>query len=93
LPDGDWRRNSKDFQEPDLTRNLAIQNKFSEIAKRHGHTAAVAALAWVLRRPEVTGAIVGARGSSQVDGFIAAMDFRLTEDEVKEVEAKLPPPE
>lgn len=49
----------------------------------------MAALAWVLRRVEVTGAIVGARRPSQVDGFIAAMDFRLTAEEEKEVEAFL----
>jgi aryl-alcohol dehydrogenase-like predicted oxidoreductase len=93
LPEGDWRRNSKDFQQPDLTRNLLIQSKFADIGMRHGHTAAVAALAWVLRKREVTGAIVGARRPSQVDGFIAAMDFRLSEEELKEVDAFLPKPE
>lgn len=85
----DWRRSAKEFKEPNLTRNLEIQDKFALVGARHGHTAAVAALAWVLRRKEVTGAIVGARRPSQVEGFIAAMDFRLSEEEEKDLDAFL----
>jgi aryl-alcohol dehydrogenase-like predicted oxidoreductase len=85
LAPGDWRRGSPDFQEPNLTRNLALQDLFGKIGARHGHPAAVAALAWVLRRPDVTGAIVGSRRPSQVDDFIAAGDFRLSPEEVDEV--------
>jgi aryl-alcohol dehydrogenase-like predicted oxidoreductase len=85
----DWRRDAKEFKEPALTRNLEIQNKFAYIGAQHGHTAAVAALAWVLRCKEVTGAIVGARRSTQVEGFIAAMDFRLSEEEEKDLDAFL----
>jgi aryl-alcohol dehydrogenase-like predicted oxidoreductase len=85
----DWRREAKEFKEPNLTRNLEIQDKFAYIGAQHGHTAAVAALAWVLRRKEVTGAIVGARRPTQVEGFIAAMDFRLSEKEEKDLDAFL----
>jgi aryl-alcohol dehydrogenase-like predicted oxidoreductase len=86
LPANDWRRRSADFREPRLGRNLALQDLFAQIGKRHGHSAAVVALAWVLRRPEITGAIVGARRPSQVDGFAAALEFRLTEEESAEIE-------
>ncbi len=86
FPSGDWRRQAEEFKEPRLTRNLALQDLLGGIAKRGGHTAAVAALAWVLRREEVTGAIVGARRASQVDGFIAAMEWRLTPEEIKEID-------
>jgi aryl-alcohol dehydrogenase-like predicted oxidoreductase len=41
-----------------------------------------------LRHPAVTGAIVGARDSKQVDGIIGAMDFRLTPSEIAEVEGQ-----
>jgi aryl-alcohol dehydrogenase-like predicted oxidoreductase len=85
----DWRRAAKEFKEPNLTRNLEIQDKLAFVGAQHGHTAAVAALAWVLRRKEVTGAIVGARRPSQVEGFIAAMDFRLSEEEEKDLDAFL----
>jgi aryl-alcohol dehydrogenase-like predicted oxidoreductase len=82
LPAGDWRRRSPEFQEPRLSRHLALQALLAEIGARHGQPAAVVALAWVLRRPDVTGAIVGARSAAQVDGFIGAMTWRLPPDEL-----------
>jgi aryl-alcohol dehydrogenase-like predicted oxidoreductase len=54
---------------------------------RHGRTAGEVAIAWTLRRPEVTGAIVGARRPEQLDGVIGAGVFRLTPEEIAEVEA------
>ncbi len=89
LPADDWRARSPDFREPRLSRNLTLQDLFSKIGRRHGHPAAVVALAWVLRRPEVTGAIVGARRPSQVDGFAPALEFRLSPEEVGEIDAFL----
>jgi aryl-alcohol dehydrogenase-like predicted oxidoreductase len=86
FPKDDWRRRDSNFREPRLSRNLAIQKALGAIGKRHGHPAAVVALAWVLRRSEVTGAIVGARRPSQVDGFAAALDFRLGPDEIAEID-------
>lgn len=86
LAPDDWRRRNGAFQEPRLSRNLALQELLARIGARHGHSAGVAAIAWALRRPEVTGAIVGARRPEQVDGFIAAAELRLTADEVAEVE-------
>jgi len=82
----DWRRRSPDFQEPRLSRNLKLQDLMARIGKRHGHAAAVVALAWTLANPAVTGAIVGARRASQVDGFIAALGFRLAADEMEEIQ-------
>lgn len=89
FPENDWRSRSDDFREPRLGRNLALQELFVQLGKRHGHSAAVVALAWVLRRPEVTGAIVGARRPSQVDGFAAALEFRLSPEELREIDAFL----
>jgi len=86
LPEKDWRRNAKEFQAPNLTRNLGLQDRFRDVGADHGHTAAVAARAWVLSHKEVTGAIVGARRPEQVEGFIAAMDFKLSDDEVRAID-------
>jgi aryl-alcohol dehydrogenase-like predicted oxidoreductase len=86
LAPDDWRRRSPDFREPRLTRSLALQDLLREIGARHGCSAAVIAVAWTLRRPEVTGAIVGARSAAQVDGFIGAMKLRLPPAEVEEIE-------
>ncbi|MDX2030864.1 MAG: aldo/keto reductase [Blastocatellia bacterium] len=87
LPEDDWRRRSPQFQEPLLTRNLAIAEKLQEIAARHGRNAGEAAIAWTFANPAVTGAIVGIRNADQVAGIIGAMDFRLTPEEVAEVAA------
>ncbi len=85
LAPGDWRRNSDHFQEPKLTKNLNLQTAFSKIAARHGYQAGVAALAWVLRRNEVTGAIVGVRSPQQVEELAPALEYRLNEEEREEI--------
>ncbi|RYZ40993.1 MAG: aldo/keto reductase [Myxococcaceae bacterium] len=89
MPDDDWRRRSPDFQEPRLSRHLALVERMREVGARHGRSPAEVALAWVLRHPAVTAAIVGARSGKQVDGFIQAGDFRLTSKEVRELEDAL----
>jgi len=81
LPPDDWRHKNPEFREPRLSENLAIAERLRLIAESRGRTTAEAALAWTLRQPAVTGAIVGARNAEQVEGFIGAMDFRLTESE------------
>lgn len=86
FPKDDWRRRSSDFQEPQLSRNLALVERLRDIGSRHGHSPAEVAIAWTLRHPAVTGAIVGARSPEQVDGFIGAMDYRLSPDEQRELE-------
>jgi aryl-alcohol dehydrogenase-like predicted oxidoreductase len=98
LPDDDWRRRNVEFQEPRLGRNLQLVELLREIGARHGHSPGEVAIAWVLRNPDVTGAIVGARSAEQVDGVAGAGDFRLTDEEVERIEAFLregaaaPPP-
>jgi aryl-alcohol dehydrogenase-like predicted oxidoreductase len=86
LPEGDWRRNSPMFQEPKLTDNLALAERLRTVGARHGRTAAEAALAWVLRKPEVTGAIVGARNAAQVEGLIHGGELLLSPEEITDIE-------
>ncbi len=85
LPPDDWRRRSPFFQEPMLTRNLALVDLLREIGNRHGRAPGEVAIAWTLRHPAVTGAIVGLRNPGQVDGIIGAADFRLSPEEVQEI--------
>jgi aryl-alcohol dehydrogenase-like predicted oxidoreductase len=89
FPDDDFRKRSKYFQEPELTRNLTLASLFTQIGKRHGLTAGAVAIAWTLRHPAVTGAIVGARRPDQIDGIIGAGDFRLSDSELAEIEKAL----
>jgi aryl-alcohol dehydrogenase-like predicted oxidoreductase len=85
MPQDDFRQRTIQFKEPLLTRNLNLVELLRGIGNRHGRTPGEVALAWVLRRPEVTGAIVGLRSPKQVDGVIGAADFRLSADEVDEI--------
>ena len=87
LPTDDWRRRSAEFTEPQLSRNLYLVETLRDIGLRHGRTAGEVAIAWVLRRPDVTGAIVGARSPAQLDGVIGAGAFRLTPEEIAEIAA------
>lgn len=85
FPEDDFRKRSRFFQEPELTRNLQVAELFAGIGERHGLTAGAVAVAWTLRNPAVTAAIVGARRPDQVDGIIGAGDFRLSEYELADI--------
>jgi len=87
LPEDDWRRGHPDFTEPYLSHNLALVERLREIAKGRNRSVGEVAIAWTLRHPAVTGAIVGARNARQAEGVMRASELRLTEDEVNEIEA------
>jgi aryl-alcohol dehydrogenase-like predicted oxidoreductase len=85
MPDDDFRKRTPNFKEPLLTRNLQVAELLREIGARHGRTAGEVAIAWTLRRPEVTGAIVGMRSPAQVEGVVGAAAFRLSDSEIGEI--------
>jgi aryl-alcohol dehydrogenase-like predicted oxidoreductase len=89
LPQDDWRRRSSHFREPQLGANLALVEGLRPIAERTGRTLSQLAIAWVLRRPEVTGAIVGARRPSQIEETIAAGTWTLSNEDVAEIQGLL----
>jgi aryl-alcohol dehydrogenase-like predicted oxidoreductase len=86
LPKDDWRSNDAEFREPRLSRNIALVDQLREIGKRHGRSAGEVAIAWTLRNPAVTGAIVGARNARQAEGVMRAGEFKLSDKEVNEIE-------
>jgi aryl-alcohol dehydrogenase-like predicted oxidoreductase len=86
MPEDDFRRRTPQFQEPKLSRNLKLVELLREIGKRHGRTPGEVAIAWTLRNPAVTAAIVGMRSGSQVDGVIGAAEFRLSPEEIAEID-------
>ena len=86
LPKTDWRTRNDQFKEPKLSENLKLVERLRAVGTRHGRAPGEVAIAWTLRNPPVTGAIVGARDPKQVDGIIGAMDFRLTTAEIAEIE-------
>ena len=82
LPRDDWRRKNENFKEPKLSANLALVEVLREVAGRHECSIAEAAIAWTLRNPAVTGAIVGVRRPDQVDGVIGAAEVQLTDEDI-----------
>lgn len=72
MPADDWRKRSPHFNEPMLSKNLALADKLKEIGNKHGFSAGEVAIAWTLQNPAVTAAIVGGRSASQVDGICRA---------------------
>ena len=89
LPDDDWRKRNPRFRDPELSANLALVEGLRPIAERAGKTVAQLALAWVLRRPEVTAAIVGARRPAQIEETVAASDWDLSAEEIAAIDALL----
>lgn len=86
VAEDDWRRRNAYFQEPQLSRNLRIVERLRPIAARRQKTVGQLAIAWTLMNPAVTAAIVGARRPSQVDENVGAMGWKLTAEEMAEVE-------
>ena len=87
MPADDFRRRVPPFQEPRLTRNLALAELLRGIGNRYGRTAGEVAIAWTLRHPAVTAAIVGMRSPKQVEGVIGAAEFRLSPEEIAEIQS------
>ena len=89
MPEDDFRRRTAPFNEPKLTRNLELVELLRSIGQRHGRTPGEVAIAWTLRNPTVTAAIVGMRSAAQVEGVIGAAEFRLSGEEIGEIEGFL----
>jgi aryl-alcohol dehydrogenase-like predicted oxidoreductase len=88
MPQDDWRKHDAEFQEPRLSQNLELVERLRAIGERHGRSPGEVAIAWTLHNTAVTAAIVGSRSPEQTEGVIGAGAFRLTDDEVREIEAK-----
>jgi len=86
LAPDDHRRMSFDFLEPQFSATLELVEDLKEIAERNGRTCAELAISWILRRPEVTAAIVGARRPSQIIETAPAADWNLSEKDIEEIE-------
>jgi len=89
LSQDDHRRRDPRFQEPQLSANLKLVEDLRLIAEKSGRTVAQLAIAWVLRHPEVTAAIVGARRPSQIEETVVAGDWVLSKEDVAAIEALL----
>lgn len=74
----------------DVKRNLPKTLKLDELARQRGQSLAQMAIAWVLRKPQVTSALVGASSVKQLETNLAALDnLTFTEEELKAIEVVL----
>lgn len=89
LPHDDHRREDPHFQEPKLSANLEVVEGLRSMAQKSGRTVAQLAIAWVLRRPEVTAAIVGARRPSQIEETVLAGEWVLSKEDIAAIQMLL----
>jgi aryl-alcohol dehydrogenase-like predicted oxidoreductase len=89
LPQKDWRRGSRQFKEPAFTANLDFVEKLRPLVTRLGRLMGQLAIAWALRRPDITAVIVGARRPSQIEESAPAGDWVLPDDVLAEIEQLL----
>jgi aryl-alcohol dehydrogenase-like predicted oxidoreductase len=89
LPDSDWRKKDGQFTGENLTRNLALVDALRPIAKRNDCSVGEVALAWALAWPGLTATIVGARGPTQIDGWIGASMVTLEDEDFAEIHAAI----
>lgn len=81
----------RDFMGPWFSEEgLAIVAKLGEVATRAGLTLAEMSLAWCLRRPEVTSAIIGATRVDHIERNVAAADIGLDEHVVAAIDEIAP---
>jgi aryl-alcohol dehydrogenase-like predicted oxidoreductase len=87
LPENDWRKHSESFQEPQLSRHLALVERLKRVAARMDTTPGAVAVAWALRNPAVDGAIIGLRRPDQVDSILDATGLELSDGDVADIES------
>jgi aryl-alcohol dehydrogenase-like predicted oxidoreductase len=85
LAPDDHRLRMPEFTEPEFAANLEFIEKLKPIAAKAGRTVAQIAIAWVLRWPEVTAAIVGARRPSQIEETAPAAYWKLSHNDIIEI--------
>jgi aryl-alcohol dehydrogenase-like predicted oxidoreductase len=81
MPDDDWRKRDPRFNEPALSRHLALVDRLREVGERHGTTPGAIAVAWTLRHPAVHGSIVGFRRPDQVEELAGAGNVELSDED------------
>ena len=87
LPADDFRSRNPEFREPRISKNIELVERLRKVGDRHGVTPGAVAIAWALRHPVITGAIVGARNARQAEGVMRAGELKLSSEEIKEIES------
>lgn len=86
LASDDPRKRDPQFQEPLLSANVRLVDDLKQIAGQNGMSVSQLAISWVLRRHEVTAAIVGARRPAQIEETVSAADRMISPEEALAIE-------
>ena len=91
IPEGDFRRTNPRFQGENFDKNIALVSKVEEIAAEKGVEASQLALAWVLAQGEDIVPIPGTKRRKYIEQNAAAVDLKLTDAELQQIEEIFPP--
>jgi aryl-alcohol dehydrogenase-like predicted oxidoreductase len=90
LDEGDFRRTGPRFTGDNLQANLRLADKVREIAAEKGVTPAQLAIAWLLAQGDDIVPIPGTKRRTYLEQNAAAVDVRLTADDLARIDAELP---
>ena len=79
------------WPESTAAQDKKVIDALEQVAKNNGHSMAQVALAWMLSKPYITAPIVGSTSPKHIEEAVAALDIKLTEDEIKALEAPYVP--
>ena len=90
IPADDYRRNSPRFQGENFQKNLDLVHSVEEIAKEKGCQPSQLAIAWVLAQGDHIVPIPGTKRRKYLEENVAALDVKLTAEELRRLEKVLP---
>ena len=90
-PSGSRFADAGQFVPFDREMGYRVVDKLKEVAARHGASPARVAISWLLGRPAVSSVIIAARKAEQLEDNIRAVDLRLSDDDVRQLDAASDP--
>lgn len=85
----DYRSQRPAFQGEQFARTVAVTDRLAELAADKGLSLVQLAIAWILRLPEISTVLVGARNPGQLDGHLGAAGVRFSVGELEAIDAVL----
>jgi aryl-alcohol dehydrogenase-like predicted oxidoreductase len=82
----DCRASSAEFRGDDFRRNLELVDRLSQFARERGYTVSQLAIAWTLANSAVDVTIVGARSQKHIEESLGAVNVRLGDDDLAEID-------
>ena len=90
LPEGDYRRNDPRYSEENFAQNMKLVDVVKMVAARQHCSPAQIALAWLLAQGDFIVPIPGSKRRATLEDSMAAVDIRLTEADLDELETAAP---